>query len=615
MVSRFEIDSSLLSVAAAERRQGSSISIIASKRHATSFSPRSAPFIEKFISRSTAAAPQHADFAVFAIARESEGDERLVPGVPGRPTQYVRLTVGADGRCEAAADWREDDRADFERVTREIHSVVAPTLEAVNNMGAAAFPIGGELAVEPPRRGRAIGAITVSAFWPHAVTTAGFRELKSRFRLYERAGVIGVRGLQQAGAYTFAFRRGIVAYDPRQADRATRVSEDGIRRTRVGPANQYVWLSDTTSADRWAAAFQGRTVRIHHRATDLRVEILEASNLAEFEIIRRYVFSFLDGLLVGPDRLRVGEAARPGAAQPGVSQQPTSRRLRRLQERDPVLFDLKKHDPSSVVYSVLCQSSRQPSVYNEQEARQLGAKRRAGLVKYWNFTEGRPAFYECPAPKYPHLSLRSGLHPLGFCVPCCKKTRPAYGSRAALVNEECVRHKGKAPEEEDAAAVSRHVLTYGKQIPVGRLSDAPREVSEGLLLDAIPLPYSLKLIGVTQSSPAVPDAGYAYALAHATGIGSETSDEVFATLAATVAQMTDTFHSLGEGAAVVFASATDLADAILGSFVRRDEVLSPFSPGGTASGAWPAILTDLAGHAYGVAVVVASGSHPGSGHA
>lgn len=610
-VARFEIDASLLSEAGAaaagpEARQGGLIPVLATKRHASSYGPRTAASIDWFVSR----APRR-DSVAFALAREAAADDQLRGVAGSRAVPYADLAIHADGRYEVTADWREDDRVGFEAVTEELAAVVAPTVAAVNAMGAAAFPVGGALAPLRPARGAApasLGAITVSAFWPHALTAAAFHDLKDRFRVYERAGIVGIRGLQQAGAYAFAFRKGVVAYDPRLAERAeagAHAADDAAGRRARGPsaANQYAWLTDPTAAARWAAAFQGRTVRIYHRATDLRVEIVGADSLAEFELIRRYVFSFLDGLLAGPGRLpTVGPRAAAPAPRPEREAPAASRRLRRLQERDPNLFDLKKYDQGATVYSVLCQSGRQPHVYNEAEARLLGAKRRAALVRYWNFTDDAPAFYECPDPKYPHLSFRAGQHPLGYCLPCCKKTRPAAGSRAALVNEGCLAQRAYEGAPEAETAMSRHVLTYGKAIPPGRISDPPREVGEGLFLDALPAPYRLQLVGVEQSAPAVPDAGYAYALAYALGLGDATTDDVLAELAATAAAMGDTFYQLGGGAGAVFATAGDLADAILGAFVRRDGGLSPFGPGGAAAGSWPAVLADLARHAYGVEV-------------
>jgi hypothetical protein len=152
--------------------------------------------------------------------------------------------------------------------------------------------------------------------------------------------------------------------------------------------------------------------------------------------------------------------------------------------------------------------------------------------------------------------------------------------------------------------MSRHILSYGKAVPVGRVGDLPREVSAGLFLDALPPPFTLQVVGVEQATPAVPDAGLAYALAFAVGLGDEPADAVLGELAGLAAEMGDTFHALGGGGGARFASAADLADAILGAFVRRDAGLSPLGPGGSAAAAWREVLIDLARHAYGVEVVM-----------
>lgn len=648
--------------------KGGPVQVTAVKRHASSYGPGSAGAVGAFAAR----APRR-DTVAFALARAGGGgDEQWLAGA--RAVPYAYLTVRADGHYEARADWREDDRVGFGEVAEELAGVVAPTVAAINAMGAAAFPIGGALGALSGREalgseaapgagagapgagagagGAALGAITASAFWPHALTAAEFRDLKEGFRLYERAGVVSIRGLQQAGAYAFAFRKGVVAYDPRLAERATDPRRGAPAPAPGGPpgdaaaaveagqqapstpgggGNQYAWLTEPAAAARWAAAFQGRTVRIHHRATDLRVEVVGADDLSEFGLIRRYVFSFLDGLAARgarssrPERgarpqgrpapapaRRAAPGPRPERGGPGAPSREAgppgdapARRLRRLQERDPNLFDLKKYDQGATVYSVLCQAGRQPHVYNEAEARGLAPRRRAALVRYWNFTDGEPAYYECPDPKYPHLSFRAGQHPLGHCLPCCKKTRPAAGSRAALVNEGCLARRAYegAPGEAETA-LSRHVLTYGKAVPPGRLADPPREVSEGLFLDALPPPYRLQLVGVEQAAPAVPAAGYAYALAYALGLGEATADEVLAELAALAGELAGTYCFLGGGQGALFPSAGALADALLGAFVRRDPALSPFGPGGAAAEAWPAILADLARHAFGAEVVL-----------
>jgi hypothetical protein len=458
-------------VAARVQFDTQSHSIQAVKRHISSYTGSVAPAASAFVARAT----RH-DTAVFALSRargDADADAAAAP--------IAILTIGGAGNYEVSAEWREEDRIGFDTVRAELVRVAEPTLRVVNAMGAAAFPVGGALQIVSgtPSELRAqtkLGSITASAFWPYAVSTAAYRELKARLREYELAGIITVRGLQQSGTYAFMFRRGIVAYDRQVAERA--ITGDHP----VANGNQYAWLFDNDVAARWAAAFAGRMVRLYHRATDLRVEIVRADSLGEFELIRRYLFAFLESLRVGRNAIALSSSSSSSSASGHA------KRLRRLQERDPALFDLKRYasaaGPEPSVYSVLCQAGRQPHIYNGEEFAGLGAKTKARLIEYWNFTEGAPAYYECPSASYPHLSFRAGVHPLGYCLPCCKKARAAAKSRAAAVNQDCIdkftRAAPGAPGAEAASSATesaRHILAYGKALPAGRLGDLPRQVA------------------------------------------------------------------------------------------------------------------------------------------
>ena len=76
-------------------------------------------------------------------------------------------------------------------------------------------------------------------------------------------------------------------------------------------------------------------------------------------------------------------------------------------------YDIKRYNRKAKVYSVLCQSDRQPILYTEEEHKLLPSSRKK-TTKYWNFTYNKPAYYECPNKKYPHLSFKVGKHPKTF---------------------------------------------------------------------------------------------------------------------------------------------------------------------------------------------------------
>ena len=583
---------------------GTAASVAASRRHVSSYMPRVATAIDWFAAR-----PPRKSAVAFATLRAGAGaeTERAGSGL------IAYMTLGEDAQYNVSSQWREDDRVPFEQVKKDLSAATASLIGSVNSMGGAALPFGGSLRAIEGTHSASFGSITASAFWPHAVTTEGFKQIKNRWRDYEKAGIVGIKGLQQAGAYVLLFRKGIVGYDPSALERSTirrvagtSTAPDKSAEETVSVANRYAYLTDVSVLARWNTLYGGRTVRVYHRATDIRIEVVGAEGMGEFDIIRQYLFAFLDGLLHGPTRVEGLSLERhaPRHEHEGETLRgPGSRRLRRLQERDPNLFDLKKYDENATVYSVLCQADRQPHVYNEEEIGSLPAKKKAGLTKYWNFTENRPAYYECPSAKYPYLSFRAGQHPLGWCLVCCKKTRPAPGSRAAITNEECMRSR-KRETEPDEESASRHVLSYGKVVPVGRVSEIAPSVSRGILHEAVPHPFSLKIVGVPQSAPSVPDAGFMYAAASAVADDGETLDDVVRNLAKICLKMEDSYGTLGSGAAMSFSSAESLADSLVKAFAERSPDLTPISPGGAVGGTWREIVKDLVRLAYGVEIIM-----------
>lgn len=595
--------------------------LYAEKRHVASYAPRVAPAVDKFLA--SAARQLHVGEVAFAISRR--GADGAASGA------LATLVIRSDGQYTVETDWREDANTSFDAAIAEAVRLAAPIAEQVKSLGAAGFVTGGPLASGDAAT---VGGSTAVAFWPHSLTADGFRQLKARLKDYERAGILAVKGLQQAGSLVLMFRKGVTGFDPAQIDRFFAASRRGLGAENgktpgakpppgqttadialpSGTLNRYAYLADPNVALRWATLYGGRTVRLTHRVTDVRFEVLAAADLEEFRVVATYLLAFLDGLLAGPKTARLKSPAFVDFAK-GAER---DKRLRRLQERDPNLYDLKKYDPAARVYSMLCQAKHQPHIYTPEEAAALPAKERAALVRYWNFTEQRPAYYRCPMAAYPHVSFRAGQHPLGYCLVCCRRSLPAVGSKAALSNNECQKRwlTGRAEEAPDGSAPAppldpgaepdpstRHILTYGKQIPLGRIAELPRLLKEGLFLGVMPPPYGLYLVGVEQSAPAVPSAGFLYSVAAALTEAEDGPEQVVAELAATAVLTGDGFRSLGGGRASVFPTAESLGSALIEAFCARSLSLNPFSPGGAAADALPEIVADLARLRFGVVIV------------
>ena len=200
-----------------------------------------------------------------------------------------------------------------------------------------------------------------------------------------------------------------------------------------------------------------------------------------------------------------------------------SKSLRKLKGVDPELYDVKRYDASYQVYSIKCQSERQPHIYKSQELKYLSRTLRDRLIKFWNFTESKPVFYDCPNKKYPHLSFRPQDHPLGYCLPCCKKLVPSIESRQAMIDEACLNNL-QLPHKDIAEIIAKmernytHLLSYGKDISMGRLSRIPPVIEDNIFLKKT----NYRLFGVKQSLPHFSDAGFVYSIIYCLKVSLDT---------------------------------------------------------------------------------------------
>ncbi len=544
--------------------------LFVSKRHSTSYSIKMIDSINKFMQRQP-----RKDSIVFAIVKNTDY----------KNVSFIYLTVYLNGKYDVSAEWREDDKMSFKQVIDEISLITIDVIQQINNLKSIVFPIGGLLStISEFNNTTSIGSVNISTFYPQSISLEKFNNMKNEFRMYEKIGLIRIKGVQQSGNFVFHFRKGITSFDTRVIDKIF-VQQYGI-------VNQYAIFTNIDLLTKWNNVFQGRYIKISHRVTDLKIEINDAENITEFELVQKYIFLFIDNYLESNSKVVQTKTKI------------TEKILKRLHERDPDLYDFKKYDQQADTYSVLCQSGRQPVIYNEEEAKLIKKK----LTKYWNFTENTPSYYECPNPKFPHFSLRSGIHPLGYCIPCCKKSLSVSDSSSQKINESCLK-KFSDGIKDDVDIVksdddlSRHILSNGKFIPLDRIGELPKEINSGLFLDAFNESYNLFCYGVEQTTSTMSDAGFAYSIAFLLASEDENSINVLTELANMVLEFGDTYYALGDGSGAFFQSGKDLCDAIINTFVVKSDELSPFSMGGFANEHWKSILTELVRHVYNVEII------------
>ncbi len=194
----------------------------------------------------------------------------------------------------------------------------------------------------------------------------------------------------------------------------------------------------------------------------------------------------------------------------------SDKNIKKLQEIDPNLFNFRKYDPDTDVYAVRCQSDRQPTLYRENEI-----KDKKNLVKFKNFTTNENVYYACENPKFPTLIFKPQIHPLHYCVPCCKKLTAKMNSLSSKIDNICMKKFQLLDEEiEEISSIDRNLhasLTYGKFIPIGRISDISNVIKNHFLTDN----NSYNLYGVEQNIGTL-DVSSVYSLMYALNLDLET---------------------------------------------------------------------------------------------
>ena len=495
---------------------------------------------------------------------------------------YTALSVSQSGKYVIRSNWDRD--MSFEGVNRELTEFAKLTIPEINRMGTAALIAGEALKVPAGKPSPIIrdmipeayyGSLDLYVIWKKAVTTRGFNMIRNELVKYERYGLIDIKTAETAqNTIGFYFRKGDV-YQMTCLDRIL-----ALYSSSTGVVNLYDHMSDPAAMNRWSAVFRGRMVTLTHRTTDIRVDY-SCVTYGELTHIHAYVVSLL--------------AEVSAREEFEVETSDVRNRLRGLQEADPELFDLRRHDPESKLYSVLCQSDRQPITTSDRGK----AARMKRAVEFWNFTENKPQWYSCPARDYPFLTFRVGEHPLGYCLPCCKKDAPAENTRGAFIQNKCLARHAWNEENEDElkeglggaySQQTRHILGYGKPVVPGRISAIPQVLEQGLFYGDIDSDYKFRLVGVEQSLPAIPDAGFVFAAAKGLDMSLE---ELITEFAATIKEMGALYTSVGFGSGRSFATNEALVGALMTGFVERSPGFSPFGPGGKSVDDWREMFESL----------------------
>ncbi len=429
---------------------------------------------------------------------------RPVSTMENEQSRYLFFNIWPNGRYYVRTIWNEEDEFSFDEILKIMKRFTDPVINSVNSMGKYVFSMGNSLA-SISKQNINYQSLNVCIFWKRVIMESVFKEIKNQWEPYVKAKIISPRNLQQFDRTEFLFRKGMYEFDTSAIERIVTASNNIVLN------NYYSHMSNSVIKQKWDQNYDGRVVRMVHRTTDIKFEIGDIRD-QEFVIFYNYVVNYIYRIVTNDSIKSMFNAVR---------NYKNVRKLRKLREQDPELYNLKKYN-SKKGYSRICQSKQQPLIYTNDEIKTMSNTEVKKLTEYWNFTLNKPAFYGCPNKTYPHLGFIIGVHPKGYCLPCCNKKSQVKGKKQAR-NQICLQKHKYSPGDEDVdTAFSRHIMKYGKDIDFGRLSRLPSTGVKELLYGSISPPADYFIYGVPQQTPGANNIGIIYSIAQAMGIPMET---------------------------------------------------------------------------------------------
>lgn len=403
---------------------------------------------------------------------------------------HMSLIINKKGNYKIESKWREDQYLNFDMIYSQVETYVKPIIGKINNFGKS---VSFNPLIIIKNDNSVFTDINISMFWKFNMSNKQFINVKDILDEYVNAGIMVKSIVDTSMSHDYYFTKGMYKYE---------MAKYGL----LNPVqNQYQYLTDGTIKNRHETLITKRKrLNITHRFSDIKVEF---TGLKEQEYVTFYIYilRFLESI----PRVK------------GEKQTTSIKKLKQLKEKDPSLYEFKKIYNSSLVYSKLCQQQKQPIMYNEP-----GKNR----VKFWNFTTNEPAYYGCPNPKYPYINFITHAHPKNFCIPCCYKLPPSTNlkDKKGRVYKICMENK-KYEKEKKNLTKSRYVMSYGKDIEVGRLSKLPENTLEPLFYDTFSTEVQgieeecekdkgYYLFGVPQNIKNVSSVGFLFSVSHVLGM-------------------------------------------------------------------------------------------------
>jgi hypothetical protein len=444
---------------------------------------------------------------VTLIKRHSSQLDTKYTHLPSNTIQYsttipkygnVDIQINKTGSYKIIGNWIDGSELMFMDVFKVLTDHIMPIITSINAFGSAIST----QHIEPISIGNAYFTnINMSLYVKQVVTTAQFKQLRQHIDQFVNAGIMERVELDSTVLHYYQLK-GVFMHDMNKY------------RVNAPMSNEYAPMYDSVAKHKWDMFItKKKSVKITRRFSDVKIEV---EGLREEEFKTWYTFL---QLMISP--LLEKQTKTNKDTQNNV--ETSSMRIRHMKEMDPALYDLKKLYGKKIVYSQVCQKQHQPNIHDAAGD---------GRTKYWNFTNNEPMWYSCPDPQYPHLYFKTGVHPLDYCMPCCKKKAIDLENtedKQTRQYSQCIEtHEYK--KSKVSTTRSRYVKTYSNFLSPGRISRLPEDTLEPLMYDNFSLMSTgmdeecttrdkgYYIFGVPQHTDSVNNIGFIYCVSESMGM-------------------------------------------------------------------------------------------------
>jgi hypothetical protein len=418
----------------------------------------------------------------------------------------ITILFYRNGNYLVKSTWRDDFNYNFTSIYKEVKKLIDPLIDRINKMAHDVLHEGKKLSQITKCNSKFV-EIGVNIYYKQVFTESQFAFLKFIMEEFRKAGIMDGRNIDKNFA-EYYFRKGMYKFDPRRIEKISNIK------------NYYEHMSDGIIKQKWFTIFEKtRITKVLHRFSDIKIEIYGIRE-KEFNIFYNLITSMFNMYETRKKKTVEDYEFKK------LKMKKVRKTLTNLKEQDPVLYDFKKMYKSNKVYSRICQKTYQPLLLNKEGYDKLPVGQKKNIVKYWNFTSETDAYYQCPNPKYPYIKFTTKNHPKDYCIPCCKKidisTNPKDPKR--IIHDICLKDHAYEKEKKTITTGSKYIMTYGKDIEVGRLSKLPENTMEGIFYETFSMEHGsdssyftsdgFYLYGTNQNTASLSNVGYIYSLAH-----------------------------------------------------------------------------------------------------